>query len=148
MGTKACDYAVQTLGGYGYCQEYPVEQYLRDARIAGIYEGANGIQAMDFVGRKMGMKGGAVFRDYLKDIITFANKYKAHPGLGKLAAKLGDAANVLGQLMMKIGGIALAGDVPYAMLYSYNFLEAFGHGAGAYYLLQQAVVADAALSKL
>jgi alkylation response protein AidB-like acyl-CoA dehydrogenase len=148
MGTKSCDFAVQTLGGYGYCSEYPAEQYLRDARIAGIYEGTNGIQALDLIGRKMGMKGGGVFRDYLKEIIGLASKYAAHPTLGKYAKKLQEGANLLGQLMMKIGGIAMAGDIAYPALYATAFLEAMGHVCGAFYLLQEGVLADAALSKL
>ena len=148
MGTKACDLAVQTLGGYGYCCEYPAEQYLRDSRIAGIYEGTNGIQAMDLVGRKIGMKGGAIFRDYLKEMMGLASKYGAHPTVGKYAKKLNEATNILGQLMMKIGGIAMAGDIAYPVLMACSFLEAFGHVCGAFYLLQEAVVADAALTKL
>lgn len=148
MGTKACDLAVQVLGGYGYCSEYPVEQYLRDSRIASIYEGTNGIQALDLIGRKMGMKGGAVFRDYLKDMTLVASKYAAHPTLGKYAKKLQEAANLLGQLMMKIGTIAIGGDVAYPALYAVPFLESMGHTCAAYYLLQEAVIADQALSKI
>ena len=55
-----CTHAVQTYGGYGYTGEYPVEQYLRDCKITSIYEGTNGIQAMDLLGRKMGMKKGLI----------------------------------------------------------------------------------------
>ena len=53
MGFRVCETAIQCLGGYGYCKEYPVEQYLRDCKIASIYEGANGIQSLDLLGRKM-----------------------------------------------------------------------------------------------
>ena len=52
---EICSQAVQVYGGYGYTQEYPVEQLLRDIRIASIYEGTNGIQAMDLLGRKLGI---------------------------------------------------------------------------------------------
>ena len=58
-GFKICELGVQVLGGYGYCQEYPVEQYLRDEKIASIYEGTNGIQQLDLLTRKLSMKGGA-----------------------------------------------------------------------------------------
>ncbi|MCX7635034.1 MAG: acyl-CoA dehydrogenase family protein, partial [Syntrophales bacterium] len=50
--------AIDVYGGYGYCQEYPVEQYMRDVKIACIYEGTNGIQALDLVGRKLGQNKG------------------------------------------------------------------------------------------
>ena len=60
-----CVQAMQVFGGYGYCSEYPVERLLRDCKIASIYEGANGIQAMDLVGRKIGMKKMQVFSGLL-----------------------------------------------------------------------------------
>ena len=61
MGLVVNDLAVQTYGGYGYCREYPVEQFMRDQKINTIYEGTNGIQAMDLLGRKLGMKKGTCF---------------------------------------------------------------------------------------
>jgi hypothetical protein len=58
-GLLSCSMAMDVYGGYGYCSEYPVEQYLRDEKIATIYEGTNGIQALDLVGRKLGQRKGA-----------------------------------------------------------------------------------------
>ncbi|MGD9332731.1 MAG: acyl-CoA dehydrogenase family protein, partial [Desulfobacterales bacterium] len=55
-GFEVCSQAVQVYGGYGYTREYPVEQLLRDVRIGSIYEGTNGIQAMDLLGRKIGLQ--------------------------------------------------------------------------------------------
>ena len=60
-GRKVCDTAVQSYGGYGFCREYPVEQMMRDNKINQIYEGTNGIQALDLLGRKLGMKKGVYF---------------------------------------------------------------------------------------
>jgi len=148
MGTKSCDLAVQVLGGYGYCQEYPAEQYLRDARIAGIYEGANGIQAMDLVGRKMGMKGGAVMMGFLKELAGFCARYKAHPTIGKLVQKLEEASREMGALVMKFGGLAAQGDIEYPVLYAYTFLECFGDTVTAWFLLQEAFEADVQLQKI
>jgi alkylation response protein AidB-like acyl-CoA dehydrogenase len=65
MGMTVCDLAVQTYGGYGYCREYPVEQMMRDQKINMIYEGTNGIQAMDLLGRKLGMKKGLYFMNVI-----------------------------------------------------------------------------------
>jgi hypothetical protein len=59
MGFAAANLAMQCYGGHGYIQDNGVEQFVRDARINMIYEGANGVQAMDLVGRKLGRKGGA-----------------------------------------------------------------------------------------
>ena len=59
MGFECANLAVQTYGGHGYIRENGVEQFVRDARITQLYEGTNGIQALDLVGRKLPMKGGA-----------------------------------------------------------------------------------------
>jgi alkylation response protein AidB-like acyl-CoA dehydrogenase len=64
-GMDVCSDAIQTYGGYGYCREYPVEQMLRDQKINCIYEGTTGIQAMDLLGRKLGMKKGLYFMNLL-----------------------------------------------------------------------------------
>jgi len=65
MGMMVCDTAVQTYGGYGFCREYPVEQMMRDQKINQIYEGTNGVQALDLLGRKLGMKKGLYFMNLL-----------------------------------------------------------------------------------
>ena len=61
VGVEMTSLAVQVHGGMGYIEETGVAQHYRDARIAPIYEGTNGIQAMDLVGRKLGLRGGAAF---------------------------------------------------------------------------------------
>jgi alkylation response protein AidB-like acyl-CoA dehydrogenase len=147
MGYKACDLALQVYGGYGYVTEYPAEQYLRDARIAPIYEGTNGIQALDLVGRKLGLKGGSVFMSYVKEVQGFVNKIKGHPVLGKLATKTGEALNQVGQIAMKFATVG-SQDIVFPTLNAIPFLEAFGHVCGAYYLLQEALIADQKLSDI
>lgn len=67
MGFVVNDLAVQTYGGYGYCREYPVEQMMRDQKINMIYEGTNGIQALDLLGRKLGMNKGIYFMNLIKE---------------------------------------------------------------------------------
>ena len=64
-GFDVCVEAVQVYGGYGYIKEYPVEQLVRDCKITSIYEGTDGIQAMDLLGRKLGMAKGRVFMNFL-----------------------------------------------------------------------------------
>jgi hypothetical protein len=59
MGFEAANLAMQCYGGHGYIRDNGVEQFVRDGRINMVYEGANGVQAMDLVGRKLGRKGGA-----------------------------------------------------------------------------------------
>ena len=66
--------AQQVFGGHGYIEEWGMSQYARDCRIAMIYEGTNGIQALDLVGRKLSMDGGKYMREYLNLVQTFINE--------------------------------------------------------------------------
>ena len=71
-GFKVCSDAVQVHGGSGYTVHFPAAQYLRDSRIAMIYEGANGIQALDLVGRKLPADGGRAIRAFMDEVDAFA----------------------------------------------------------------------------
>ena len=71
MGFEIANHAIQIHGGHGYIWEYGVEQYARDARIAQIYEGTNGIQALDLVGRKMGLSMGRLLRRFFHPVNEF-----------------------------------------------------------------------------
>ena len=65
---EVCNHGLQVYGGYGYIKDYPLEQFVRDCRITMIYEGTNGIQAMDLLGRKLGMKKGKPVMDLLGEM--------------------------------------------------------------------------------
>ena len=80
---RVAEIAIQVHGGVGYTRDYPVEQYCRDAKIFSIYEGTNGIQALDLVARKLGQNGGANFRALLESIATFVDQNKNHQRLAK-----------------------------------------------------------------
>src|SRR5438309_9441149 len=67
-GFQAAVYGQQVLGGHGYIREHGMEQFVRDARIAQIYEGTNGIQAMDMVGRKLPKEGGRAARAFFEQV--------------------------------------------------------------------------------
>jgi len=71
--------AVQVYGGHGYIREHGVEQAMRDAKILCLYEGTNGIQAMDLVGRKLGQAGGANLQAFLTDVTQFVSKNADNP---------------------------------------------------------------------
>jgi hypothetical protein len=72
MGFANAVNAQQVLGGHGYIREWSLEQFVRDARIAMIYEGANGVQALDLVGRKLGVNGGRAVFAFFKEVDEFA----------------------------------------------------------------------------
>ena len=87
--------AQQVLGGHGYIAEWGMEQFVRDARIAMIYEGANGIQALDLVGRKLPKDGGRAITAFFAEVNGFLNENKDNEAL---AAYLGPVKAALGQL--------------------------------------------------
>ena len=92
-GFESCHQCQQVFGGHGYIAEWGMEQLVRDARIAQIYEGANGIHALDLVGRKLAMNGGRAIRAYIGSVSVFIAERREVPGLGEfldpLAAALG-----------------------------------------------------------
>ncbi|BBD98575.1 acyl-CoA dehydrogenase [Sphingobium amiense] len=100
---KGFDVAVaaqQVFGGHGYIWENGVEQYVRDARIAQIYEGTNGIQAMDLVGRKLPMNGGRALQAFLKTVGEEVAAAKGDEQLAPIADALEKASGQLGAATM------------------------------------------------
>jgi len=137
QGFRVTERAVQVLGGYGYCREYGVEQYLRDAKIGSIYEGTNGIQALDLVGRKIGRKGGAMFMTLLLEMNRSIMKFKKIEMLAGFAAALDKAKNTLAGVTLDFGKKGPS-DMFYPVLNATSYLELFGHVVIAWMLLEQA----------
>jgi len=88
MGYQVATNAQQVYGGHGYIVEWGMEQYVRDARIAMIYEGTNGVQAMDLVGRKLGQNGGRAVRALFEIIAREVAEAKTNPKLADIAGRL------------------------------------------------------------
>jgi alkylation response protein AidB-like acyl-CoA dehydrogenase len=139
---RLTEWAIQVHGGYGYCGEYPVEQLCRDVKITSIYEGTNGIQAMDLVGRKLSMKKGALIMGWMKEVNDFVEKQRAHPIFGSAVAQLEQAKNTLVNVSMHFAKVAAGGDPLYAMLHASPYLNLFGEVELAYLLLDQAIIAQ------
>jgi acyl-CoA dehydrogenase len=92
--------AQQIFGGHGYIEEWGMEQFVRDARIAMIYEGANGIQALDLVGRKLAKDGGRAIMAFFAELETYMKANEADAGLAPYIAGLKQATNHLQQATM------------------------------------------------
>ncbi|MCY1496379.1 3-methylmercaptopropionyl-CoA dehydrogenase [compost metagenome] len=95
---KGFDHAVmaqQMFGGHGYIEEHGMSQYVRDARIAMIYEGANGIQALDLVGRKLGLNGGRAVMALFKEIGDFCEENRNNEKLASYTKALKKGLNDL-----------------------------------------------------
>ena len=92
--------AQQVFGGHGYIAEHGMEQFVRDARIAMIYEGANGIQALDLVGRKLGKDGGRALMAFLNEVGSYIKEKSADAAMKPLVTPLGIALGHLQQASM------------------------------------------------
>lgn len=142
MGFKVTEWALQIYGGYGYISEYPAEQSMRDVKIASIYEGANGIQALDLLARKLPMKNGELFREFYEDVSNLIERTSANSTLQANAEKLRKAVDSVGEVAMKVAEWGMSGDRVQPQLAATPFLEMCGHVVIAWLLLQQAEIAD------
>jgi len=140
QGFRSIELSVQTLGGYGYISEYPVEQYLRDTKIASIYEGTNGIQALDLVGRKLGQEGGKNVQRLSKMVSTLIEANLDHPALSGVFAQLGAALTDLGGLTMFFAKEGAKHPLT-PILNATPYLDVFGQVVLAWLLCEQATIA-------
>ncbi len=137
-----CNIAVQVFGGYGYTREFPVEQLLRDVRVTSIYEGTNGIQAMDLLGRKLHHEKKELFRNLMDEIDIILNKAKATPALEQMAEMLDNALTKLEMVVKRIDPALQNQDVLLSYAFATPFLEVMGDVIMAWMLLWRATIAQ------
>lgn len=140
LGHEAAQLAIQTYGGHGYIREHGMEQYARDARITMIYEGTNGIQALDLVGRKLAAHGGRYLRSFFHPVANFIADHKAHPQLGEL---VGGLEKAFGALQLATASIAQKGmaDPEEAAAAGTDYLRLLGLVAIAFVFAKSAKIA-------
>jgi alkylation response protein AidB-like acyl-CoA dehydrogenase len=97
MGSEVANLAVQVYGGYGYIKDYGIEQYVRDARIAQIYEGTNGIQSLDLIGRKLAVANGRYLRSFFHPVDAFITEHKDNPAMAEFIKPLAKHVGYLQQ---------------------------------------------------
>jgi hypothetical protein len=131
----------QVFGGHGYIWEWGMEQYVRDARIAQIYEGANGIQALDLVGRKMPKDFGRLLRQFFHPVQAFLEQNQTNPDLQEFVFPM---AKAFGKLQQATALVAQKGmkDPNEAGAASTDYLRLFGYVALGYMWLRMVVVAQ------
>jgi alkylation response protein AidB-like acyl-CoA dehydrogenase len=144
MGFRVCETALQCFGGYGYSKDYPVEQYLRDAKIMSLYEGTNGVQSIDLMGRKMRINGGAPFKAFMAELEGFCRKNLDHPTLGKDIQILSGVAERLAEVAREISHKRKSDPLQWAS-YTYPALLCFGDITLAWRLLDMAIIAQQAI---
>jgi alkylation response protein AidB-like acyl-CoA dehydrogenase len=142
IGIEVASLGIQVHGGMGFIEETGAAQHLRDARIAAIYEGTNGIQAIDLATRKVPLAGGAVVRAYLDELRATVKAVQARndPAFGATSARLAEAVDSLDRATTWLLGkvekepqAALAGATPY--------LRLFGNAAGGCMLADEGLAA-------
>jgi alkylation response protein AidB-like acyl-CoA dehydrogenase len=138
---EVCSHGIQVYGGYGYIRDYPMEQLLRDCRITMIYEGTNGIQAMDLLGRKLGLNKGKPVMDLLGEIQKSIAMAKDAQGLNDFAGRLEAAVNKLGEVALHMGTTAMSPKVLNAFAFAYPFMEVCGDVVMGWMLLWRAAIA-------
>ena len=143
-----CSKAIDVYGGYGYCAEYPAEQYLRDCKITTIYEGTNGIQSLDLVGRKLGSSRGANVMNFAGEIMATIGRAKASEAMKRYASFLEEAGNAVIDLVMTFGGWGRSSSFLLPILNASPFLEIFGDVVAGVLLMQAAVVAEEKLAAI
>ncbi len=143
---EVCSHGIQIYGGYGYIREYPQEQLLRDCKITSIYEGTNGIQGMDLLGRKLGMKKGKYFMDLLNEMNKTIAMSREAEGLDEMADKVQAVINKLGEVAFHLGSTAMSEKVLDAFASATPFLEAAGDTIMACMHIWRASAAQKALS--
>ena len=145
LGVEVASLGVQIHGGMGFIEETGAAQHYRDARIAPIYEGTNGIQAIDLSGRKLAMEGGLAFAELIEDIRQTVEdcETSSNPALPDLAARLGPAVDALEEA---VGWMASA-DMEDRLAGSTAFLKLTGEVTGGWLLCVGAVAAQRRLKE-
>lgn len=142
IGVEVASMGLQVHGGMGFMEETGAAQYYRDARILPIYEGTNGIQAIDLVTRKLPLADGAVVRGYIEELRDTADEVRAsnRPEFGLMGQRLEEAVNALGEASEYM--IAqLQANPEAALTGAQQYLRLFGLAAGGSYLARGALAA-------
>ena len=142
IGCEVASIGVQIHGGMGFIEETGAAQHYRDARILPIYEGTNGIQAIDLVMRKLPLEGGKVIEGYLAELKAVADEVRAsnRPEFGRMGERLSEAVAALAEASRWMCG-ALQKNPDAAMAGASPYLRLFGLAAGGIYLAKGALAA-------
>ncbi|MCF6245992.1 MAG: acyl-CoA dehydrogenase [Desulfobacula sp.] len=144
---EVCSHGIQIYGGYGYVSEYPVEQLMRDSRIFMIYEGTNGIQAMDLIGRKLSMNKGESFKYFVAQMQKTIDDAKEIEGVEKLVEKFEYALGRYVELAKEIAKRSRSKNALNAYAFAHPFLEITGEITFAWMHLWRAGIAAPKLAQ-
>jgi acyl-CoA dehydrogenase len=142
IGTEVASLGIQVHGGMGFIEETGAAQYYRDARIAQIYEGTNGIQALDLVTRKVPLSGGETVRGYIGELRSTVDEVKAanDPAFGATGTRLAEAVDSLSEATEWVLA-ALTAKPDAALAGATTYLRLFASAAGGCMLADEALAA-------
>ncbi len=146
LGFEATNLGMQVYGGHGYIRDHGMEQYVRDARISMIYEGTNGVQALDLVGRKLPQHSGRLLRGFFHPVSAFIEQHSAHGHLGDMVKGFARAFGALQLATAHVAGAGMA-DPEEAGAAATDYLRLFGLVALGFMWLRTAVVATETLPR-
>jgi len=147
MGIPSVSAGLQILGGYGYCDEFPLEQFYRDARIHPIHEGTTGIQGITLLGRNVTMKNGQAFKLFLGEVQSTIKKAEEVSELKPYALELKEALDRLTKVTLHLIGVAQSKGPDVFLSDSTLYLEFFGIISVAWQWLLQALAVQKALGQ-
>ncbi len=145
MGQTSISNGLQILGGYGFCTDFPLEQYYRDIRITSLYEGTTGIQSLDLLGRKVVMKNGQAMKLLTKEVIETIKAASNYDALQPYANQLKDASKELEGTLMHLLQYAMKGQNERYIADATIFMEYMSNVVMAWQWLNMATVAKTAL---
>ncbi len=148
LGFRVCETAIQVYGGYGFIQEYPVEQFMRDCKIASLYEGTNGIQALDLVGRKLAYKQGLLMKNGIMAAAGILAGAREDFNLSDLFKIYDEAQENLIQLTKFFAMKSITEDFNLPILYAKPYLDIFGDVVMGFLFLWQAGIAGKKLEEI
>ncbi len=141
MGRVSINNGLQIFGGYGFCTDFPLEQYYRDIRIMALYEGTTGIQSLDLLGRKIVMKNGEAVKQLTKEMIESIKAASAFDELKPYADQLKNASKELEEVIMHLLQYAMSGDHERYISDATIFMEMMSNIVIAWQWLKMATVA-------
>ncbi len=144
-GVLAISAAMQCLGGYGYCQDFPVEQYYRDIRIDAILEGSTGIQGQDLLGRKVTMKKGEAYKLFMAEVNKTIAAACEIPEMKRLAIQLSRGVEIMSDATAYLLGVAGQNKTEEFLADATLYLEMVGLIAMGWQWLMQGIAACRAL---
>jgi alkylation response protein AidB-like acyl-CoA dehydrogenase len=145
MGVQSVSAAMQTLGGAGYCDDFPIELIYRDIRVNAIYEGTTGIHGLDLLGRKVSLHNGKATQLFGNEIINTATEALKHERLAVYAQKLGETAQRLSALTQDILKHGKENGPEMMLADATLYLDYFSTVTIAWMWLKQGIVAEKAL---